>query len=154
MEFRKEVQEILKKAGWYSGRDVRDKFNDIYHFEEFPEFLKEFLYEYGDLVIETQTEFAKGTLDLKAITSGFFSLDDLNTKAFYGKDLITYPIGYYSLDNTVLECDLEGRVYMDGDFPTLMSEDFKEGIEKVIMEDYSNTKEWHPNIKEWRKEKY
>lgn len=41
---------------------------------------------------------------------------------------------------------------MDGDFPCLVSKDFKIGIEKVIMEDYSDTLEWNPETKEWVEE--
>ena len=149
MKFRKEVQMQFQKAGWHEGRNVKAKFDSIPRFNEYPEFLKAFLYEYGDLEIETLTENAKGILDLKAIPSGFLDSSVLENGANFEVELLTYPIAYYALDNTVLICDEKGYVYMDGDFPCLVSKDFKTGIEKVIMEDYSDTLEWNPETKEW-----
>lgn len=154
MKFKKEVQELFKKAGWYEGRNVKEVFDKVSRFNEYPELLKEFLYEYGDLKVETDTEFAKGILDFTVVSSGFYEIEEsLDNPRYYG-NIITFPLADYHLDSASLECDSEGRVYMVGDFPTLMSEDFKTGIEKAIMEDYSDTKEWHPDVKEWKEEPY
>lgn len=49
MKFKKEVEELFKKAGWYKGRNVKQKFDTIPRFQEF-------LYEYGNLGLETHKE--------------------------------------------------------------------------------------------------
>jgi len=155
MKFKKEVEELLKKAGWYKGRNVKQKFDAIPRFQEFPTFLKEFLYEYGDLNIETykhKNDRIVAHLDTKALLKGYFDIDAyLDTPSKFN-NIMTFPIGYYLLDTAVMECDMEGRIYMTSDFPALMSNDFKTGIQKVIMEDYSNTLEWNPEKKIWVKE--
>ena len=43
MKFRKEVEEQFKKAGWFEGRNISEKFDAIPRFNEFPDFVKEFL---------------------------------------------------------------------------------------------------------------
>ncbi|CAL2079924.1 conserved hypothetical protein [Tenacibaculum sp. 190524A05c] len=159
MKFKKEVEELFKKSGWFEGRNVEDVFSKIPRFNEYPEFLKDFLFEYGDLKVETfkhNPEDVTAHLDLTVLPNSRYKLSeflDVPRKNF-GKDLFTFPIGYYHLDVSLLQCDKDGKVYMIGDFPTLVSDDFKTGIEKVIMEDYSDTKEWHPDVKEWKKEQY
>ena len=153
MQFKKEVQDLFREAGWYPGRDVKEKFNNIHRIEEFPDFVKEFLYEYGDLEVKTYKESdedAEGTLNFKALCLGYFKIDNyLNSFAGYGEGIKTFPIAYYDLDNAALECDAEGKIYMSSDFPNLMSENFIEGIEKVIMEDYTNTVFWDESENKW-----
>ena len=147
--FRKEVQEQFKKAGWSSGRNVQTTFNKIKGFEKFPQFLKDFLYEYGGLKLKTLTKYADGCLDFNALAKGYFLVNKYLTEPAYYGGKFTFPIAYYDLDNATLECDAEGKIYMSGDFPVLVSDDFKTGIEKVIMEDYSDTLQWNPEIKQW-----
>ena len=155
MRFRKEVQELFKKAGWYKGRREQAVFDAIPRFNEFPEFLKEFLYEYGNLEVETHKhseDDVTACLNLKALVSGLYKVENyLDNPRYYG-NIQTFPIGDYHLDVTTLECDAEGKIYMSGDFPCLVSNDFIVGIEKVIMEDYSNTLEWNPKKKIWVEE--
>ena len=147
--FRKEVQEKFQKAGWFEGRDVKSVFDKINGFDKFPEFLKEFFYEYGDLDVKTLTKYSDGNMDFKAITKGIYKLDGYLSKMRHYGNVFTFPIAYYPLENASLECDAEGRVYMVGDYECLVSNDFKTGIEKVIMEDYSDTLEWNPETKQW-----
>lgn len=155
MKFKKEVQELFKKAGWYEGRSVKQKFDAIPRFQEFPDFLKEFLYEYGDLMIEThkyEDDDVTAHLNTKSLLEGYFKINSyLDNPSPYNNEMI-FPIAYYHLDVTIMECDLEGKIYMSGDFPALISNNFKEGIEKVIMEDYSDTLQWNPKKKIWVEE--
>lgn len=157
MNFRKEVEDLFKKAGWTKGREVNQKYDSIPRFSEYPEFAKKFLYEYGDLIVETfkyKPDDVTGTLDFKHILDENFNIGlDIDTKASFGHDLTTYPLAYYSLENAYLECDSNGVVYMNHDYPCIMSFDFKEGIEKVIMEDYSNTILWDEFKEKWENKK-
>ena len=44
MNFSDKIQDQFQKAGWSEGRDVSDVY-EIEQFQEYPESLKEFLYE-------------------------------------------------------------------------------------------------------------
>lgn len=155
MQFRKEVQEQFKKAGWYPGRSVREKFDAIPRFHEFPQMAREFLYEYGDLDVPTLTQHAVGILNTKALLQGYYKIEEyLSSPAYYGNNLMTFPLADYPLDAACMECDAEGRIYIGGDFPGLISNHFIEGIEKVIMEDYSNTLKWDEEKSKWGKGDY
>lgn len=153
MKFIEEVQQRFAKAGWYEGRNIKEEFETLPRFDEFPDFLKEFLYEYGGLKVETATKYSKGILDLTKHKSWVKDNALIDDSSYYG-GMKTFGIGDYHLDSAYCLCDEQGRVYMISNAPTIMSEDFVEGIEKVIMEDYSNTKEWHFHVKEWKEERF
>ena len=158
MKFKKEVQLLFEKAGWHPGRNVKEKFDEIPRFEEFPDFVKDFLYEYGDLEVETYRypeDDVVGVINTKALLLGYFKIDKyLDEKSSFGEHIKTFPIAYYDLDNAGLECDIEGKVYMSSDFPNLMSDNFVEGIERVMMEDYSETVYWDKVEKAWVKDDF
>jgi SUKH-3 immunity protein len=150
MQFRKEVQEQFKKAGWYPGRSVKEKFDVVSRFNEFPSFAKDFLYEYGDLEVEMLGKHVTGILKTKLEWLGDISLY-LSSKQYYG-NITTFPLAYYDLDNAAMECDAAGRIYMSSDGPNLMSDNFIEGIERVIMEDYSDVFWWDDENQKWSQE--
>ncbi|GGB80263.1 hypothetical protein GCM10007424_20470 [Flavobacterium suaedae] len=152
MQFKTEVQKQFEKAGWFEGRNMKSAFEKLDGFEKFPDFLKEFLYEYGDLIVKTIPTFEGAVMNFKALTEGGYSINEYLSKPAYYGGKYTFPIAYYPLDNTTLECDAEGRIYMAGDFPCLVSNDFIAGIEKVIMEDYSDTLVWNPETNQWADE--
>ncbi len=150
MQFRKEVQEQFRKAGWHPGRNVKKKFDAIPRFNEFPALAKEFLYEYGDLEVETISDIVTGILNTKLEMLGNLEAY-LTSNAYYG-NLKVFPLGYYDLDNAMMESDATGRIYMSSDGPNLMSNSFIEGIERVIMEDYSDAFWWDEEKKKWSQE--
>ncbi|THV56520.1 SUKH-3 domain-containing protein [Chryseobacterium candidae] len=155
MKFKKEVQKYFENSGWFEGRNVKSKFDKIKGFENFPQFLKDFLYEYGDLEVKTHKynkDDVIGIMDFKAINKGIYDIEKCLKRPIKFGDIITFPIAYYDLENASLLCDAEGRVYIVGDYECLVSNDFKTGIEKVIMEDYSDTLEWNPETKQWVEE--
>ena len=88
-------------------------------------------------------------MDFKALTKGIYPIESYLKKSRNYGNIYTFPIADYPLEAATLECDLEGRIYLAGDFPCLVSNNFKTGIEKVILEDYTNTKQWNPEIKKW-----
>lgn len=153
MNFKKEVQVYFKTSGWYKGRYVKRKIDQIPRIEEYPKFLKTFFNEYGLLNVPTYkftSDGPDGTLDLRIYEGWNSIIDDVSS---YG-GIKMYAIGHYYLDNSTCMCDDEGNVYMIGDVPMLLSNNLKEGIEKVILEDYSDVLEWHWDVKEWKKEEY
>lgn len=118
MKFKEEVKEYFRAAGWHEGRSVMSVYDAISRFEEFPDFLKSFLYEYGDLQVETH-KYRPGditaVLNLKALPLGYFKINDyLDNPRFFG-NIVTYPFADYHLDSSSLECDAEGKVYIVGD---------------------------------------
>jgi hypothetical protein len=147
--FRKEVQNIFETAGWHEGRNVARQFDKVKGFNKFPEFLKRFLYEYGNLEVYTLYPNAVSLLDFKAVAKGRYNLTDyLNKPRYYG-NVFTFPIAYYQMDEATLECDAEGRIYLSGEFPCLLSADFKTGIEKVILENYTGILHWDAEANDW-----
>lgn len=150
MQFRKEVQEQFRKAGWYLGRSVKEKFDAIPRFNEFPQMAKEFLYEYGDLEVEMLGTEVKGILRTKIEWLGNIE-SYLAVEQYYG-NIMTFPLAYYDLDNAAIECDANGKIYMSSDGPNLMSINFIEGIERVIMEDYSDVFWWDDEKQKWSQE--
>lgn len=150
MQFKEEVQKKFEKAGWYNGRNISSMVNKLKGINECPELVINFLNEYGNLEIVTETKYAKSTLNFKMPFNGWF--ENMVQKDLYFINRNAFPLGYYEADHAILYTDNDGKIYMGGDFPTLMSNDFKTGIEKVIMEDYSNTLEWNPETKQWVEE--
>jgi hypothetical protein len=150
--FIKEVQDQFIKAGWYEGRTVQRNFNKIKNFDRCPLFLQEFLYEYGNLEVKTLIDSNAGLLDFKILAKKRYSIANcLKMPRYYG-NVYTIPFAFYYLDGATIECDLEGRVYMSGEIPCLISNDFKTGIEKIIMEDYTDIFQWDPENNEWVQE--
>ncbi len=52
MKFEQNIQTQFKKAGWIEGQKQKAYYNSLSQVKEFPSFLKEFLYEYGNIVVE------------------------------------------------------------------------------------------------------
>jgi hypothetical protein len=152
MKFRKEVQEQFKKAGWYEGRNLLKRYHKINKFNELPSFLQEFLCGYGGLLVETNdpNNTFSGTLNLKR---------KLKIKSYLLRpslegNVITFPIGYYQNphDPGAVECDKTGAIYLIGEFPAKFETNFKEGIEKIMMEDHSDSLSWDEQNKVWIKD--
>jgi SUKH-3 immunity protein len=152
MQFRKEVQEQFKNAGWFPDRNVKETFDTISGFNEFPTIAKDFLYEYGDLEVEMLGKNVTGIFNTQSSLLKQYNIENyLNKKRYYGH-IISLPLAYYDLDNATIECDAEGKIYVSSDGPNLMSNNFIEGIERVIMEDYSEAYWWDDEKQKWSQE--
>ena len=108
--FKKEVQKKFEEAGWFEGRNIKPAFEKLKGFEKFPDFLKEFLYEYGDLIVKTIPTFEGAVMNFKALNQGYFQVDKYLSKPAHYGGKYTFPIAYYPLENSVLECDTEGYI--------------------------------------------
>uniref|UniRef100_UPI0030C88A0B hypothetical protein n=1 Tax=Yeosuana marina TaxID=1565536 RepID=UPI0030C88A0B len=49
-----------------------------------------------------------------------------------------YVFGYFYPDGYELACDIDGNVYMLGDYIFLIANNIKEGIEKLLKHDWSD----------------
>lgn len=160
MKFKEKVQKQFEKAGWKKNRNVKEKYEKekILRFDEFPQFLKDFLYEYGDLTIEVIKPFESKVnieLNLGLEYAGYEDLED------YDDDIniigmMLYPFASYYPDCPMIACDEDGKIYMLGDYTYRISDTFEEGIEILVNYDWSkgfyqldeDTGEWIKN-KRW-----
>lgn len=155
MKFKKEVQEQFRKAGWYEGRNLKKKYDKINGFHELPDFLKEFLYEYGDLLVETNdpNNTFTGTLNLKAVSRKRLKIKTYLQKPSLEGNVLTFPVGFYQNTHFLytVECDKTGAIYLMGEFPAKFKTSFKKGIEKIILEDHSGL-DWDYQDQIWEEE--
>ena len=156
MKFEPHIQAQFKKAGWVEGKSQKAFYDALPKFETLPSFLKEFLYEYGNLEVETlpiTPGGVTGTLDMTVHKEWAKINEFIEDGAEYNLGNL-YAIGLYEIDSAYFVCDDSGSIFKIGDVQTQISDNFKKGIIKIISEDYSDTKHWHPDVKEWKDEKY
>ncbi|MDR6968503.1 hypothetical protein J2X31_002526 [Flavobacterium arsenatis] len=141
MKFTEKVQKQFELAGWTKDRNVKQKYENanILRFDDFPDFLKEFLYEYGDLTIDVIKSFESKVISkikLGVEYAGYEDLEDYDDDInMVGKML--YPFAFHNTDTPMIACDEEGKVYMLGDYVYRISDTFKEGIEILVTYDWS-----------------
>jgi len=146
MNFKEEIQNQFLKAGWFSGRNIETQLTGI---NEFPQEIKEFLYEYGDLKI-------KDTKSNESNVTNILDLDKVNfrSNSIYQSSVINkklYTVGYLKPDHYMVYMDDESKVYLVGDYYFLMGNTLKEGIENILDDNWDESLEWDPNNKTWNK---
>lgn len=152
MNFTNKVQQQFTKAGWTEERNVL-KIYDKDFINKVPKFLKEFLKEYGNLEVEDIKSYKSDVVNILQIDSRHILLisedkDELDYLfPIIGKEV--YLFAYFDPDGYYIGCDQEGRVYMIGDYVFLRSESFKEGLENIITDDWSNSLELNIDTGEW-----
>lgn len=153
MKFQEKVQKQFKKAGWHDGRDVSSRYENanILRYSDFPPFLKDFLKEYGDLQVEDCKPFQSNVTNILKLGIPYAGYDE---DQYYDEDFtlhgkFLYPFGYFYPDCYMVACDDEGKIYMLGDYTFLRSETFNEGIERLLIDDWSGTLEFHEEKKSW-----
>jgi hypothetical protein len=141
MKFTEKVQKQFELAGWKKNRNIKEKYikANILRFDDFPQFLKEFLFEYGDLkVLDINPNQSKvvNKLNISVEYVGYEDLEDYDSDiSMLGK--ILFPFASYYPDCPMIACDEDGKVYMLGDYIYRISDTFKEGIEILITYDWS-----------------
>lgn len=125
----------IQKAGWHEGRSLEGKIG--FSYEDTPQFIKEFLYQYAELKIERVLHPSlKGKAEIHLFSE--MEPEDLtgdNDYPYYqgiiGKKL--YPIGLYIPDGYYICCDVDGRVYKIGEYCFYVGKNLYEGIENIIL---------------------
>ncbi|NBL66089.1 hypothetical protein GV828_12860 [Flavobacterium sp. NST-5] len=157
IKFIEKVQNQFRKAGWNENRNIKEKYenSNILKFKEFPQFLKEFLYEYGDLTVSDAKSYQSEVVNKLKIGveyAGYEDLEDYDDDiSIIGKML--FPFAFYDPDCYMIACDEDGKVYMLGDYTFRISDNFIEGIEILVTDDISkdyyqldeDTGEWVKN---------
>jgi SUKH-3 immunity protein len=151
MEFIKEVHQRFIEAGWKPQRNVLESYKAVYKFEEFPQFLKSFLKEYGDLtVLDCKPHKSDVVNELRLDVDYAADFDqedyDYNVKLL-GKPVYPFALAYP--DGYRIACDADGKVYMLGDYTFLRADNFKEGIEKLLLDDWKGSLELNEKTGKW-----
>lgn len=146
MEFKESVQEQFRKAGWFPGRNVRNELAKSEGFYTLPEHAKEFLSSYGNLLVEDCKSYESEVTNTLETDSKF-------VKGIIWKDAPfadeLYFVGYFYPDHYMIYSDASGAIYMTGDYYFKINDNFINGIENLIEDDWSNFLEWNPETKQW-----
>lgn len=147
MEFKNNVQEQFKKAGWFKGRDAKNIFeNKIKDFNSLPSHVKEFLINYGNLLIEDSKPYESEVIN--TLNTDIRYIENIIERSLPFSDEL-YRIGYYYPDHYFVFTDKEKNIYLVGDYFYKMNSNFEKGIENLIEDDWNNSLEWNPETKEW-----
>lgn len=134
--FNPEVIGLLQKAGWYEGRNAVGAFSlpsDV----QYPPDIIQVLNEFGGLFVHSSgtgislsrlsINFEPSWADKESSEDGI--LWDYATRLGYK----LYPLGYIADESLMLCMDLDGKIYMVGDYLYLVGESFSEGIGNVLL---------------------
>jgi len=139
MEFEKDILKQLQKAGWYSGRNVSEIYDDD-KIKNYPISVKKFLWEFGNLSIEDTKRYESEVTNILFINPlySYFEDDDdwEHVENFINSKL--YPIGTINPDGYIIALDDSENVYMLGDYVFRIATNLKEGIEILLRDDWSN----------------
>ena len=151
MQFTDKIQQKFKEAGWRSHRDVSSKYNTTKKIDEFPQFLKDFLFEYGELTVSEVKKYESDITNKLIINPNLAEYKDDSLYAFYktlfGKDI--YPFANFEPDGYRIGCDADGKVYMLGDYYFIIGDTFQKGIENLITDNWNESFEFDEETKEW-----
>jgi hypothetical protein len=154
MKFGEKIQKQFKKAGWFEERNIAATYENanILRYTDFPQFLKDFLKEYGNLEIEDCKNYQSNVTNVLKLGVAYagYDKDEYYEQDFavYGK--ILYPFGYFYPDGYMIACDETGNIYMLGDYTFLRSNNFKKGIEKLLFDDWSGSLEYDEENNVWK----
>lgn len=136
MEFKKNIQKKFQEAGWYNDRNVLDTYSHVKHFNQFPQILKDFLKNYGNLKIERINAFEEKNKSFLIITPEWAEFEDeedyKDTEEYFGQKL--FPFAYLEESGGYRVCCSEnGGIYTLGDPDIFRSNTFITGIENLLL---------------------
>lgn len=153
INFSKELQDHLKKIGWKPNANI-DIYNEYMDKYDYPDFVKEFMSEYGSLRI---TDLTKGLSPVTYIVDlDLFHSEKMDGIAdTYSKilDEILYPIGVYKPLSYDIAVDRNGGVYILAEYCYCYGKNLYEGIESLVRCNNKFSLELdpsNPESKKWR----
>ena len=153
MKFKNNIQKQFIQAGWYEGRDVIAKYKNIKYFNDFPQVLKDFLKEYGELKTEELNPITKSSPCFFITTSDW---SEYETEEDYTDDikifgLRLFPFAYIEKGGGFRICsDAKGQIYMlGGGVLFFRAKDFITGIERVLESDETGALDFNFETKQW-----
>jgi hypothetical protein len=148
MAFTKEMKSHLENSGWFSGR-VNNEYNDFMDKYDYPDFIKEFIKEYGGLKVEELLSIEKDSNVVNRISLNPLDSDGMGSDSVsqdWANDLgrKLYVIGLYSPENYDIAVDEMGAVYFLGEYCWCLGKDLFEGLESIIRIDQWSSLELDP----------
>jgi hypothetical protein len=152
MEFSNKAKDLLAKAGWKAGRYI-SKADLKLPYDDYPQNVVEFLQEYGNL------EGQCAPLDYTEVINDFYlypemSKEDLEGDNYYpyyesvvGRKL--YPVGAYLPDGFYICCDVDGRVYMIGEYCYYWGKNIYEGLDRILLNNWRNSLQLDEDTGKW-----
>ncbi|WP_281979504.1 SUKH-3 domain-containing protein [Tenacibaculum mesophilum] len=138
MSFTQEMQNHLKEFGWYPNRKI-DTYDDFMEKYNYPEFIREFIREYGGLkileLLEKSDTSVVNKTSLNPLDSDGMGADSVAED--YASDLgrKLYVIGLYRPENFDIAVDENGAVYFLGEYCQCVGKNLYEGLESIIRID-------------------
>ncbi|MDI9310647.1 MAG: SUKH-3 domain-containing protein [Limnohabitans sp.] len=141
MSFTKEMESHLKTMGWFLNRKIStyDEFMEKYNY---PEFIREFIREYGGLKIKTLNKLQNDSIlkEMFRISMNPLDSDGMEPDSVaedwsndIGRKL--YVIGLYSPENFDIAVDGNGAVYFLGQDCYCLGKNIYQGLESIIRID-------------------
>ncbi|UOX33125.1 SUKH-3 domain-containing protein [Flavobacterium sediminilitoris] len=132
------------KAGWYENRDISNRYLKVKDLKHFPETIRNFLFEYGDLI-------------LKPYESDHFNEYDFSTRLLKNQTIIfknlcdveLYKIGDWLKENTMILCDNNLTIYLYDEMLSKLGNSLQEGFEFLLEMNFKNQLYWDFQNKEW-----
>lgn len=139
MNFTEELQNHLKISGWFKGRRIT-KYDAHMEYHNYPEFIREFIREFGDLRIKMLKP--RSNSDLKDyiranIDPSKLQMGEDTALSEWEEDIgrKLYGIGRYSPETFDIVFDEKGYVYFIWEYCVCVGKNIYDGIEGVIRGD-------------------
>ena len=134
--FSPEVRLLLERAGWYAGRDASGTFempSDV----QYPQQIQAILNEFGGLSVHSSGSgitVSRASINFDPSCADKESSEDGNLWDYITRTGIPlYPLGYTRSGELYLCMDLQGNVYMVGDYLYWVGKSFEEGVSNVLL---------------------
>ncbi|WP_445710617.1 SUKH-3 domain-containing protein [Flavobacterium sp.] len=132
------------KAGWYENRDISNRYLKVKDLKHFPETIRNFLFEYGDLI-------------LKPYKSDHFDKYDFSTRLLKNQTIIfknlcdveLYKIGDWLKEDIMILCDNNLTIYLYDEMLSKLGNSLQEGFEFLLEMNFKNQLHWDFQNKEW-----
>jgi hypothetical protein len=156
MAFSKETQELLKTAGWHPGRNVSGQYN--LPITGYPALAVNFLNEYGNLTISGKKHTYTEVINSIEINPerGKGEYEEEESDYSYYSDIIKkklFPLGFFMPAVYHICCDADGRVYMLGEYCYCRGKNLYEGIQNILLSDWSDCFEFREDTGVWQSKK-
>ncbi|MEP0263114.1 SUKH-3 domain-containing protein [Dokdonia sp.] len=140
--FTEELQNHLKEMGWEKGRK-KEQFDAFMEQHNYPESIREFIREYGGLLItelidEKYKQNVINKISLNPLDSDGMNADSVAKDWASDLDRELYVIGLYSPENFDIAVDENGAVYFLGEYCYCISSNIYQGVEAIIRIDFGS----------------
>lgn len=134
--FSPEARLLLERAGWYAGRDASGTFelpSDV----QYPPQILAILNEFGGLFVRSSGSgitVSRSSIEFDPSYADKESSEDGNLWDYTNRTGIPlYPLGHISDEALDLCIDLQGNVYLVGDYLYWVGNSFEEGVNNVLL---------------------